>query len=92
MREGVGLIEISNYGKFEVTGPGAEAFLSRVMANKVPEVGRLTLTPMLNERGKLIGDFTIVPPGEGTLLPHRHLLGRELLPPLVRAASAANAA
>ena len=33
-----------------------------------------------------------VPPGEGTLLPHRHLRGRELLPPLVRAASAANAA
>jgi dimethylglycine dehydrogenase len=62
VREGVGLIEISNYGKFEVTGPGAEAFLSRVMANRVPEVGRLTLTPMLNERGKLIGDFTMCRP------------------------------
>ena len=62
VREAVGLVEISNYGKFEVTGPGAEAFLSRVMANKVPEVGRLALTPMLNERGKLIGDFTICRP------------------------------
>ena len=62
VRQGVGLIEISNYGKFEVMGPGAEAFLSRVMANKVPEVGRLTLTPMLNERGKLIGDFTMCRP------------------------------
>jgi len=62
VRDGAGLIEISNYGKFEVTGPGAEAFLSRIMANKVPEVGRLTLTPMLNERGKLIGDFTMCRP------------------------------
>jgi dimethylglycine dehydrogenase len=59
VREGVGLLEISNYGKFEVTGPGAAEWLSKVMANRVPKVGRLSLTPMLNERGKLIGDFTM---------------------------------
>jgi dimethylglycine dehydrogenase len=29
------------------------------MANRVPRVGRIALTPMLNERGKLIGDFTM---------------------------------
>jgi dimethylglycine dehydrogenase len=54
-----GLLEISNYGKFEVRGPGAAEWLSRIMANKVPAVGRIALTPMLNERGKLIGDFTM---------------------------------
>ncbi len=59
VREKVGLLEISNYGKFEITGPDAAAWLSRVMANHVPAVGRITLNPMLNERGKLIGDFTI---------------------------------
>lgn len=57
--ERVGLLEISNYGKFEVTGAGAEQWLSTVMANRVPRVGRIALTPMLNERGKLIGDFTM---------------------------------
>jgi dimethylglycine dehydrogenase len=55
----VGLLEISNYGKFEIRGPGAAGWLSRVMANRVPAVGRVALTPMLNERGKLIGDFTM---------------------------------
>ena len=30
-----------------------------MMANRVPSVGRIALTPMLNERGKLIGDFTM---------------------------------
>jgi dimethylglycine dehydrogenase len=55
----VGMLEISNYGKFEVCGPGAAQWLSRMMANRVPAVGRIALTPMLNERGKLIGDFTI---------------------------------
>jgi dimethylglycine dehydrogenase len=58
------LLEISNYGKFEVTGPGAADWLSRVMANHVPDVGRIALTPMLNERGKLIGDFTMCRPSE----------------------------
>ena len=62
VRNAVGLLEISNYGKFEVTGPGAVEWLSSVMANRVPEVGRMGLTPMLNERGQLIGDFTLCRP------------------------------
>jgi dimethylglycine dehydrogenase len=59
VRDGVGMLEISNYGKFEVRGPGAADWLSRLMANRLPKVGRIVLTPMLNERGKLIGDFTL---------------------------------
>jgi dimethylglycine dehydrogenase len=59
VRDAVGLIEISNYGKFEVTGRDAERWLATIMANKVPAVGRVVLTPMLNERGRLIGDFTM---------------------------------
>ncbi|MGA2776952.1 MAG: FAD-dependent oxidoreductase [Steroidobacteraceae bacterium] len=59
VERGVGLLEISNYGKFEIRGPGAAAWLSRIMANRLPKPGRIVLTPMLNERGKLIGDFTI---------------------------------
>jgi dimethylglycine dehydrogenase len=59
VRDAVGLLEISNYGKFEVTGAGSAEWLSYVMANRMPQVGRIALTPMLNERGKLIGDFTL---------------------------------
>lgn len=55
----VGLIEISNYGKFEVTGAGAADWLASILANRVPDVGRLALSPMLNECGRLIGDFTM---------------------------------
>ncbi|MGO9995592.1 MAG: GcvT family protein [Steroidobacteraceae bacterium] len=62
VRDAVGLLEISNYGKFEVRGPGAADWLSRIMANRVPKVGRIALTPMLNDRGKLIGDFTMCRP------------------------------
>ncbi len=59
VREGCGLIETSNYGKFEVTGPGCAAWLERVMTCRAPAVGRIALAPMLNERGRLIGDFTL---------------------------------
>ena len=59
VQKAVGLLEISNYGKFDIRGPGAAQWLSHMMANHVPSVGRIALTPMLNERGKLIGDFTM---------------------------------
>ena len=59
VRDAVGLLEISNYGKFEVSGAQAAPWLSSIMANRVPPVGRIALSPMLNERGKLIGDFTL---------------------------------
>ncbi len=58
-RNGVGVTEIANFAKYAFHGAGAEAFLSRLMTNKMPKPGRLILTPMLNEAGKLIGDFTI---------------------------------
>ncbi len=59
VRERVGVMEISTYAKYEVAGPQAETFLSRVFAGRLPKPGRIALTPMLNERGKLIGDFTV---------------------------------
>jgi dimethylglycine dehydrogenase len=58
-RERVGVTEIANFAKYEVTGPGAEDFLNRLMTNRMPKSGRIVLSPMLNEFGKLIGDFTI---------------------------------
>ena len=64
VRTGVGITNVSNFAKYEITGPGAEAFLSRMMTNKMPRRNRIILTPMLNEYGKLIGDFTIAKLGD----------------------------
>ena len=59
VRESVGVTEIANFAKYEVKGPGAEAFLDHLMTNRLPKLGRIVLSPMLNDAGKLIGDFTI---------------------------------
>lgn len=59
VRNGVGINEVQNFGKYRVSGPNARAWLDRIMAGRVPQTGRLSLTPMLSENGKLIGDFTM---------------------------------
>ncbi|WP_299409390.1 FAD-dependent oxidoreductase [uncultured Roseobacter sp.] len=59
VRAAVGINELQNFGKYRVTGPRARAWLDRIMAGRVPAPGRLSLSPMLSPKGKLIGDFTI---------------------------------
>ncbi|PSL20722.1 GcvT family protein [Shimia abyssi] len=59
VRQAVGINEVHNFGKYLVTGPGAREWLDRIMAGRVPKPGRLSLTPMLSPKGRLIGDFTI---------------------------------
>ena len=59
VRTAVGINEIHNFGKYEVLGPGAEAWLDTIMAGRIPREGRISLTPMLSPKGRLIGDFTV---------------------------------
>jgi dimethylglycine dehydrogenase len=64
VRDGVGLIETSNFAKYFIGGPGAEAWLDRLLACQLPAPGRMTLAPMLKEDGRLIGDFTLANLGQ----------------------------
>jgi len=68
VREAVGVTEVANFAKYEITGPGAEAWLQGLMTNTLPKKGRLQLCPMLNHQGKIIGDFTIAKADEGRFM------------------------
>jgi dimethylglycine dehydrogenase len=68
VREGVGVTEIANFAKYAVAGPGSEDWLNRLLANVMPRTGRIALSPMLNEAGKLIGDFTVAKAEEDRFL------------------------
>ncbi|MEM8655324.1 MAG: FAD-dependent oxidoreductase, partial [Pseudomonadota bacterium] len=59
VRASVGINEVHNFGKYRVSGPNARAWLDRIMAGRVPQPGRVSLTPMLSAKGRLIGDFTM---------------------------------
>jgi dimethylglycine dehydrogenase len=65
-REAVGLLDVSGFSRFEVSGPGAEAWLDRVMASKLPGPGRARLAPMLSPEGRMKGDLTVFNWGDGT--------------------------
>jgi len=59
-REAVAVFDESSFAKIEVAGPGAAAFLESMCANRVArEVGAVTYTQMLNERGGIECDFTV---------------------------------
>ncbi|GAB1362658.1 FAD-dependent oxidoreductase [Rhodobacter sp.] len=60
LRDSVGVLDISNYARYEVKGPGAEDWLNAVLANRMPtETGRSCLTPLIGKRGGVAGDFTV---------------------------------
>ena len=59
VRDNVGINETHNFGKYSVTGDGARCWLDRIMAGRIPKPGRMSLTPMLSPKGRLIGDFTV---------------------------------
>jgi dimethylglycine dehydrogenase len=59
VREAAGINEVHNFGKYRVSGPNARAWLDRIMAGRIPKVGRLSLTPMLSPAGRIVGDFTV---------------------------------
>ncbi|MEZ5923036.1 MAG: FAD-dependent oxidoreductase [Hyphomicrobiaceae bacterium] len=63
VRNGVGIAETSTFAKYEVTGVNAETWLSHLLACKIPKEGRMTLAPMLNDAGKLIGDLSLAKVG-----------------------------
>ena len=59
VRASVGASEVANFANHKFTGKGAKAFLNKVIAGRIPGPGRVNLTPMLLESGKLNGDLTV---------------------------------
>jgi dimethylglycine dehydrogenase len=60
VRERVGILDLSSFAKFEVTGRDAGAFLDRIYANRMPrKVGGITLAHRLGENGRIHGESTV---------------------------------
>ena len=69
IREGVALIDQSSFSKFEVTGPGAARYLNWLAAGNVDRApGSVTYTQLLNERGGIEADLTIMRRAEDRFL------------------------
>ena len=65
VRTAVGIMEIASFAKYTIRGSGASDWLDRLLTCRLPADGRMTLAPMLNHGGKLIGDFSLANRGDG---------------------------
>jgi glycine cleavage system T protein len=60
LRETVGLLDMTSFGKIRVEGRDALTFLQRMCANQMDvAIGRIVYTQMLNERGGIECDLTV---------------------------------
>ncbi len=66
VRENVGLLDITGFSRFEVSGPNAEGWLNSIFATKLPAPGRSRLAVALGHDGRLKGDLTLFNWGDGT--------------------------
>ncbi len=61
VRESVGIMDVTAFTKVMVEGPDAYALIDRLTANRMPQkTGSITLTHMLNRRGRIEVETTIV--------------------------------
>lgn len=60
VRSKVGLVDITGFSRYEVTGADSERWLNYLLANRIPKVGGIRLAPMLTPSGRLAGDLTIL--------------------------------
>ena len=56
----VGVLDLSGFAKYEVTGPDAEGFLNRICANRMPtKQGGIGLVHPLSRLGRIFGEMTV---------------------------------
>ncbi|MCY3879658.1 MAG: FAD-dependent oxidoreductase [Rhodobacteraceae bacterium] len=59
-RESAGLLDISGYSRFRVQGVNAASWLNRLLAGRLPDIGKCGLAPMLAPSGRLRGDLMLL--------------------------------
>jgi len=61
MRDRAALVDLTPFAVFDVTGPGALAFLERLCVNRIDSpIGRTIYTPLLDEAGGIAADLTVL--------------------------------
>jgi len=66
VREAVGMVDISGFSRYEISGPNAESWLNKLCATRLPGPGRARLAVLLGHDGRLKGDLTCLNWGNGT--------------------------
>jgi dimethylglycine dehydrogenase len=61
LQQHVGMMEISGFNRYEISGEGVEKFLERMICGRLPvETGKLSLCYLLTEKGNVLSEATLV--------------------------------
>jgi len=60
VRQRAGIMDISAFSKVDVSGPDAAAFVDRSIPNRLPKPGRIGLTHLLSDNGRIELETTVV--------------------------------
>ena len=60
VRDNVGVVEISGFTRFEVTGVGADEWFNHLTAGRLPAIGRSALAYVSDEKGRFRSEFTML--------------------------------
>ncbi|WJS84372.1 FAD-dependent oxidoreductase [Paracoccus sp. TOH] len=64
VRDGVGVIDLCGFSRFDLEGPGAAAWLRRMIAGGLPRVGRLNLIYFPDARGRVLTEMSCIRHGD----------------------------
>ncbi|HTV95632.1 MAG TPA: FAD-dependent oxidoreductase [Steroidobacteraceae bacterium] len=60
VHERVGMLDLSGFAKFDITGADAESFLNRICANRMPrKIGGIALVHLLSPQGRIFAEMTV---------------------------------
>jgi len=60
VRERVGILDLSGFAKYDVSGSDADVFLNRLCANRMPtKNGGIILAHILSKNGRILGEVTV---------------------------------
>ncbi|MEM9575437.1 MAG: FAD-dependent oxidoreductase [Pseudomonadota bacterium] len=68
VRDGVGVLDLCGFSRFELTGAGAAEWLRGRIAGSLPKVGRLNLAYFPDSRGRILTEMSVIRHGEDDFL------------------------
>ncbi|MFK7876092.1 MAG: FAD-dependent oxidoreductase [Paracoccaceae bacterium] len=64
VRDGVGVLDLCGFSRFELTGQGAAEWLRGTIAGALPKVGRMNLGYFPDSRGRVLTEMSIIRKGD----------------------------
>ena len=64
VRDGVGVLDLPGFSRFNLSGTGAAEYLRGLIAGGLPEVGRMNLAYFADSRGRILTEMSVMRHGE----------------------------